>query len=155
MTASPSASPARAISVENPGRSHRHGADGIANGALDRRLWAAAALNIAITLAEFLGGPLSGSLALLSGAAHNPKNKTPLLNKLAEVQAHIASGTPCDLCQALSKLIHDVLPKTDGETPPPDWVTDADAQAELEAEVRALIDRLQSEVDAQGGCGGC
>jgi cobalt-zinc-cadmium efflux system protein len=41
------------------------------HGVLDRRLWASAALNVAITLAEFVGGILSGSLALLSDAAHN------------------------------------------------------------------------------------
>ena len=41
------------------------------HGGLDRRLWASAALNAAITLAEFVGGILSGSLALLSDAAHN------------------------------------------------------------------------------------
>ena len=41
------------------------------HGALDGRLWASAALNAAITLAEFVGGILSGSLALLSDAAHN------------------------------------------------------------------------------------
>jgi len=38
---------------------------------LDRRLWATVALNGAITLAEAIGGFLSGSLALLSDAAHN------------------------------------------------------------------------------------
>jgi cobalt-zinc-cadmium efflux system protein len=41
------------------------------HGGLDRRLWASAALNAAITLAEFVGGILSGSLALLSDATHN------------------------------------------------------------------------------------
>ena len=50
--------------------SHNH--ESIASdGAFDRRLWATAALNVAITLAEFVGGLLSGSLALLSDAAHN------------------------------------------------------------------------------------
>ena len=38
---------------------------------MDRRLWASAALNVAITVAELFGGFLSGSLALLSDAAHN------------------------------------------------------------------------------------
>jgi len=38
---------------------------------MDRRLLASAALNSAITLAEFFGGLFSGSLALLSDAAHN------------------------------------------------------------------------------------
>ncbi len=38
---------------------------------LDRRLWASAALNLAITLIEFIGGLWAGSLALLADAAHN------------------------------------------------------------------------------------
>ncbi len=49
--------------------SHNHAISG--NGTMDRRLWASAALNTAITLAELFGGLLSGSLALLSDAAHN------------------------------------------------------------------------------------
>ena len=49
--------------------SHDHAISG--NGTMDRRLWASAALNTAITLAELFGGLLSGSLALLSDAAHN------------------------------------------------------------------------------------
>jgi len=51
--------------------SHDHAPTAIVDGALDRRLWAAAALNAAITLAELVGGLVSGSLALLSDAAHN------------------------------------------------------------------------------------
>ena len=38
---------------------------------LDRRLWATAALNMAIAMAEILGGVFAGSLALLSDATHN------------------------------------------------------------------------------------
>ncbi len=37
----------------------------------ERRLWVAIALNLLITLAEVVGGILSGSLALLSDALHN------------------------------------------------------------------------------------
>jgi len=37
----------------------------------DRRLWAAIALNLLLTVAEVLGGMLSGSLALLADAVHN------------------------------------------------------------------------------------
>ena len=48
-----------------------HGPKKPENGAMDIRLWASAALNMAITLAEFFGGLFSGSLALLSDAAHN------------------------------------------------------------------------------------
>jgi cobalt-zinc-cadmium efflux system protein len=38
---------------------------------MDRRLWATAGLNMAIAVAEILGGIFSGSLALLSDATHN------------------------------------------------------------------------------------
>jgi len=38
---------------------------------LDRRLWASAALNLAITLIEFIGGLWAGSLALLADSVHN------------------------------------------------------------------------------------
>jgi cobalt-zinc-cadmium efflux system protein len=48
---------------------HRH--TPLGERSLDRRLWASAFLNVAITLAELIGGILSGSLALLSDAAHN------------------------------------------------------------------------------------
>ncbi len=44
---------------------------GPGDGALDKKLWATAALNVAITVAEFAGGLIAGSLALLSDAAHN------------------------------------------------------------------------------------
>lgn len=49
-----------------------HDADHVHHGnRLDKRLWASAFLNATITVAEILGGLLSGSLALLSDAAHN------------------------------------------------------------------------------------
>jgi cobalt-zinc-cadmium efflux system protein len=38
---------------------------------LDRRLWASAFLNLAVTLVEFFGGLWAGSLALLADSAHN------------------------------------------------------------------------------------
>ena len=50
---------------------HSHDHEIPENGAMDLRLWLSAVLNAAITLAEFIGGLLSGSLALLSDAAHN------------------------------------------------------------------------------------
>jgi cobalt-zinc-cadmium efflux system protein len=52
--------------VNRPG-SH----DAVQVDALDRRLWLSAGLNVVITLAELAGGLLSGSLALMSDAAHN------------------------------------------------------------------------------------
>ncbi len=48
---------------------HRH--QETASGNLERRLWASAALNVGITMLEFLGGLWAGSLALLADAAHN------------------------------------------------------------------------------------
>ncbi len=45
---------------------------------VDRKLWASAALNSAISLAEFIGGLLSGSLALISDAVHNASDVVPL-----------------------------------------------------------------------------
>ena len=51
---------------------HRHtGAPETGERSLDLRLGLTAGLNVAITVAEFAGGLLSGSLALLSDAAHN------------------------------------------------------------------------------------
>lgn len=45
--------------------------EAVRDGAMDRKLLASAGLNVTITLAEFFGGLLSGSLALMSDAAHN------------------------------------------------------------------------------------
>jgi cobalt-zinc-cadmium efflux system protein len=52
---------------------HRHDciAEEVGHRGLDRRLWATAALNLAIVVAEILGGVFAGSLALLSDATHN------------------------------------------------------------------------------------
>jgi cobalt-zinc-cadmium efflux system protein len=49
--------------------SHHHAPN--SHQALDKRLWASVLLNATITLTEFVGGLVSGSLALLSDAAHN------------------------------------------------------------------------------------
>lgn len=50
-------------------RNHHH--HPVSQRDVDRRLWATVALNATVTVAEFVGGLLSGSLALLSDAAHN------------------------------------------------------------------------------------
>jgi cobalt-zinc-cadmium efflux system protein len=49
----------------------RHGHVPSGDGVMDRKLWASVWLNATITVAEVAGGLLSGSLALLSDAAHN------------------------------------------------------------------------------------
>ncbi len=64
----------------------------------------------------------------------------------------IHAGDIGNICEALDKLTDDILPKTDGESPPADWVTDPDAQQDVEGRVNALITALQAEADAQGGC---
>ena len=51
--------------------SHDHTPERGPRDTLDRRLWLSAGLNVAITLAELIGGIVSGSLALLSDAVHN------------------------------------------------------------------------------------
>lgn len=51
--------------------SHNHNQDPTPDGVMDRNLWISALLNTLITIVELAGGLLSGSLALLSDAAHN------------------------------------------------------------------------------------
>ena len=53
--------------------SHAHGSD-----QTEGRLWISIFLNLVITLAEFIGGIISGSLALLSDALHNLNDTTSL-----------------------------------------------------------------------------
>jgi cobalt-zinc-cadmium efflux system protein len=48
-----------------------HSHEPLTGGALDGRLWMSLSLNVAITVAEIIGGLMAGSLALLSDAAHN------------------------------------------------------------------------------------
>ncbi len=52
---------------------HAHGKD-----QTEGRLWISIFLNLVITLAEFIGGIISGSLALLSDALHNLNDTTSL-----------------------------------------------------------------------------
>ena len=62
--------------------SHGHGSLAISEGALDKKLWATAILNVAITITEFAGGLFAGSLALLSDAAHNLSDVVAVLMAL-------------------------------------------------------------------------
>lgn len=59
---------------------HGHHGDG---GLLDRKLWWSTLLNLAITVAEFAGGLLAGSLALLADATHNLSDVAALLLTIA------------------------------------------------------------------------
>lgn len=53
------------------GEHHHHDHAALSDKGLDSRLWLTLLLNIAITSAEFIGGLITGSLALLSDAVHN------------------------------------------------------------------------------------
>ncbi len=82
----------------------------------------------------------------------NKNHQKTLINKIDAVINKIEAGDLDSLCEAIDKLNNDLLPKTDGETPPPDWVIDPTAQQELEDCILAIIQLLQDEVDALGGC---
>ena len=85
----------------------------------------------------------------------NPRLQNALLEKLTDVLALIETGELCDLCEARNQLMNDILPKMDGETPPPDWIVDRTAQQEVEDLVLSAIELLQNEIDELGSCGGC
>ncbi|HKK45407.1 MAG TPA: cation diffusion facilitator family transporter, partial [Balneolaceae bacterium] len=57
---------------------HHHG-----EGQTEGRLWISIFLNLTITLAEFIGGLISGSLSLLSDALHNLNDTASLGISLA------------------------------------------------------------------------
>jgi hypothetical protein len=95
-------------------------------------------------------------LAAVEGADpasfQNAGKQGALVHKLENVCAKIAKGNLRGTCQAIQKLTHDVLPKTDGEGAPGDWVTDATLQQSLEDGIQELLAALQAEADALGGC---
>lgn len=58
--------------------SHHHGHHHHGSDQTEGRLWISIALNLIITISEFVGGIISGSLALLSDALHNLSDTTSL-----------------------------------------------------------------------------
>jgi len=82
----------------------------------------------------------------------NEGKKGALLNKLDVVCRHVGRGTAKGYCKAIQKLLHDVLPKTDGDGSPPDFVTDATVAQALEDQIHALIAALEAEIETLGGC---
>ncbi|MFP4643753.1 MAG: cation diffusion facilitator family transporter [Spirochaetales bacterium] len=58
--------------------SHKHHHHPRPGEGADRRLWITLGLNVGITLAEFIGGILSNSLALISDAVHNLSDSSSL-----------------------------------------------------------------------------
>lgn len=68
---------------------HHHGSD-----QTEGRLWVSIVLNLIITLAEFVGGIISGSLALLSDALHNLNDTTSLGISLVARKVSKKKATP-------------------------------------------------------------
>jgi len=85
------------------------------------------------------------------GDFSNANQQNALGNKVDSVIAKIDAGDLTSLSEAIDKLMHDILPKTDGKNRPPDWVVDPQAQQELEARINAILDALRAELAAQGG----
>ena len=148
------------------GGSHADSSNNISSfdGSIDHiSLWKGALTDQEV-LDDFLatGGPLMLIENLIEtvenldpSSFRTPTLQNAFLNKLAAVLALIQSGELCDICEAFDKLSNDILPKTDGEAPPPDWVIDQGAQQNLEDQISTLIELLQDEVDEMGGCAGC
>lgn len=75
-----------------------------------------------------------------------------LLEKIDVIRENVEADDLASLCDAIGQLQHDILPKTDGESPPEDWVTDTSAQEDMEALVVDIIAVLQRQADELGGC---
>ena len=82
----------------------------------------------------------------------SPNRQNALVNKVNALIGLVNAGDLGSLCEAIDKLPNDILPKTDGESPPPDWVTNPTAQQELEDSITRIIAQLQSIVNSLGGC---
>jgi hypothetical protein len=83
-----------------------------------------------------------------------PNRQNTLINKVNAILNNIDMDDLASICAAIDKLKNDILPKTDGESPPPEWVTDPVAQQELEDKINEVIEALQERAEALGGCGG-
>ena len=89
----------------------------------------------------------------LDPADFSKKNAQKTLgNKINAILNSLALNDVVSICEAIDKLANDLLPKTDGLSPPPDWVTEPTAREELADRINAILDALQDEADAQGGC---
>jgi len=95
------------------------------------------------TSAELVEDIIDRAEALDASAFRNANQQAAFLQKLDALLGQVSEGEACD--GALQKLCHDLLPKTDGESRPPDWVIDADAQQDLE-------DLILQVTNALGGC---
>lgn len=85
-------------------------------------------------------------------AFSNANHQKTLINKINAVIKKVEDGDLDSICSAIDKLTNDLLKKTDGEHPPPDWITDPTAQQDVEDMILAIISDLQDVADSMGGC---
>ncbi len=86
------------------------------------------------------------------GDFSNPNKQNALVNKVNAIINGLDLNDVCSICDAIDKLTNDILPKTDGDPNPPDWVTDPTAQQQLEDAINDIIATLQGLADSLGGC---
>ncbi len=82
----------------------------------------------------------------------NKNHRKTLGNKIDAILNSLNLTDVSSICNAIDKLTNDILPKTDGVHPPPDWITDPTAQQEVEDMINYIIATLQYYADALGGC---
>lgn len=73
----------------------------------------------------------------------NKNHRKTLCNKIDSILNSIDLTDVDSINSAIDKLTNDILPKTDGEHPPPDWVTDPTAQQEIEDMINYIIETLE------------
>lgn len=90
--------------------------------------------------------------SLVPGDFSNPNHQNTLVNMVNAIINGLDLNDVASICDAIDMLTNNILPKTDGVTPPPDWVTDPTAQQQLEDAINAIIATLQGLADSLGGC---
>lgn len=94
---------------------------------------------VGISCREAIGNFVQG---LYPDDFDQPKHQKALAHKVDVVEKLLDKGK---VCAAVQKLDHDILPKTDGEPSPPDWVTAPVPQQELEDLVQACIAQYRND----------
>lgn len=74
-----------------------------------------------------------------------------LIRKTKIVEGRVDRGAD-NLCTAVNKLANDILPKTDGEPRPKDWVSNRAAQMQIEDMTIDILRSIQSQADGLRGC---
>ena len=101
-------------------------------------------------------GDLQDLIGLISffdpGDFSNSNHQKTLVNMVNAIINGLDLNDVASICDAINKLTKSILSKTDGVTPPPDWVTDPMAQQQLEAAINDIIDTLQGLANSLGGC---